>query len=95
MVGEMFGQGNVLVGKCPVGEASAGEVSSRGIVWSGKCPSGKCLFAEVTVRDLSSGKCQLGNCPIRKLSYNPLKVILFTRDTRERITKMKKKLTSI
>ena len=41
-------RGNVLVGKCPVGE-----VSGRGIVRSGKCPSGKC----------PSGKCQSGNCP--------------------------------
>ena len=47
-VGEMFGQGNVLVGKC-----SIREVSSWGIVSLGKCPSGKCL----------SGKCQSGICP--------------------------------
>ena len=44
----MYGRGNVLVGKCPVGELSV-----RGNVCSGKCPSGKC----------PSGKCQSGNCP--------------------------------
>ena len=48
MVGEMSVRGNVLVGKCPVGE-----VSGWGIVRSGKCPSGKC----------PSGKCQSGIYP--------------------------------
>ena len=49
MVGEMSHRENILVGKCPVGEASVGEVSSREIVLSGKCPLG-----EVSVGELSS-----------------------------------------
>ena len=53
VVREMSGRGNVLVGKCPVGEVSFREVSGRGMVRSGKCQSGKC----------PSGKCQSGNCP--------------------------------
>ena len=58
MVGEMSSWGNVLVGKCPVGEASFGEVSSRGIDRSGKYPSGICL-RESVIR----GTVQSGNCP--------------------------------
>ena len=51
MVGEMSVRGNVLVGKCPVGE-----VSGRGIV--GKCPSG--IFHRGSV---SRGSVRLENCP--------------------------------
>ena len=56
MVGEMSVRGNVLVGKCPVGEVSFGEVSGRGIV--GKCPSG--IFHRGSV---SQGSVRSENCP--------------------------------
>ena len=51
-------RGNVLVGKCPVGE-----VSGRGIVRSGKCPSGKCQSGNCPRGSVSRGTVQSGNCP--------------------------------
>ena len=51
-------RGDVLAGKCPVGEVSFEEVSSRGTVRSGKCPSGKCPSGKCP-----SGKCQSGIYP--------------------------------
>ena len=48
-----YGRGNILVGKCPVGEASFGKVSSRGIVRSGIYLRGSA----------SRGTVQSGNCP--------------------------------
>ena len=62
MVGEMSGQGNVLVGKPLVGGASFGEVASREIVQSAKCPSGKrqlgiCPWGSVSRRTVLSGNC--------------------------------------
>ena len=57
-VGEMSVRGNVLVGKCPVGEVSFEEVSGRGNVRSGKCPSGNCPRGSV-----SRGTIKSGNCP--------------------------------
>ena len=65
-VGEMSVWGNVLVGKC-----SVEEVSSRGSVLRGSVQSGNCPFG-----DLSTGKCQSGKCPVRKLSYNPVKLLV-------------------
>ena len=54
----MPGRGNVLVGKCPVGEFSVGNVSGRGVACSGKCPSGKyqsgSVLGEVSVGELSN-----------------------------------------
>ena len=58
MVGEMSVPGNVLVGKCPVGE-----VSGRGIVRSGKCPSGKCQSGICPRGSVSRGSVRSGNCP--------------------------------
>ena len=52
MVGEMSGQGNVLVGKCPVGEVSVGEVSSWGSVCWGSVSRGSVL-KKVSVGELS------------------------------------------
>ena len=66
MVGEMSVWGNVLVGKC-----SVEEVSSQGSVLRGSIQSGNCPFG-----DLSTGKCQSGKCPVRKLSYNPVKLLV-------------------
>ena len=70
------GQGNVRSGKCPIGEMSSREVSVRGVVRSGKCPFGEMSVGEVSVEkvsvgELSSAKCQLGNCPVGKLSAYP------------------------
>ena len=63
MLGEMSVRGNVLVGKCPVGEVSFGEVSGRGIVHLGKYPSGKCQ-SEICLRgSVSRGIIRSGNCP--------------------------------
>ena len=72
-VGEMSVRGNVLVGKCPVGEVSFGEVSGRGIVRSGKCPSGKfpsrkCQLGNWPRGSVSRGTVQSGNCPVGELS---------------------------
>ena len=71
MVGEMSGRGNVLVGKCPVGEASVGELSRRGIVRSGKCPSGKRPSGKCQSAICPRGTVQLGNCPTIELSETP------------------------
>ena len=51
-------RGDVLAGKCPVGEVSFEEVSGRGTVRSGQCPSGKCPSGKCP-----SGKCQSGIYP--------------------------------
>ena len=61
MVTEIFGRGNVLVGKCPVVEVSVGEVSGRGMIWYmndtfGEMSIGEVSVREVSVRDLSLGK---------------------------------------
>ena len=50
MVGEMFVRGNVLAGKCPVGEESFGEVSVRGNVRRGSVSRGFVL-GEVSGRE--------------------------------------------
>ena len=54
----MSSQGNVLVGKSPVGE-----VSGRGIVRSGKCPSGKYQSGNCSRGSVSRGAVQSGNFP--------------------------------
>ena len=46
MVGEMSVRGNVLVGKCPVGEVSFGELSVRGNVRRGSVSRGFVLWEE-------------------------------------------------
>ena len=43
-----YGRGNILVGKCPVGEASVGKVFGRGSVSRGS------IFGEVSVGELSN-----------------------------------------
>ena len=53
-----YGRGNVLVGKCLVGE-----VSGRGNVRSGKCSSGKCLSGKCQSGICSRGSVRSGNCP--------------------------------
>ena len=40
------------------------------IVQSGNCPVGKIPVRKMSVGDLSSRKCQSGNSPLKKLSYN-------------------------
>ena len=50
MVGEMSVRGNVLAGKCPVGEESFGEVSVRGNVRRGSVSRGFVL-GEVSGRE--------------------------------------------
>ena len=52
--GKMSGQGSLYQGSAQLENFLVGEVS----VWV------------VSVGDLSSGKCQSGNCLVRKLSYN-------------------------
>ena len=51
MVGEMSVRGNVLAGKCPVGEESFGEVSVRGNVRRGSVSRGFVL-GEVSVSEV-------------------------------------------
>ena len=53
MVGEMSGQGNVLAGKCPVGELSIRGNVRRGSVRWGSVSRGSAL-GEVSVGELSS-----------------------------------------
>ena len=76
MVTEMSGRGNVLVGKCSVGEVSVGEVPGRRIVRSGKCPLekyplGKRQSGICPQGSLSRGNVQSGKCP-----YTPQKKLL-------------------
>ena len=80
MVGEMSGRENVLVGKCPVGEASVGEVSSRKIVQSGKSPSGKCQWGICPRGSISWGTAQSGNFPTISffLEINPVPLYFFS-----------------
>ena len=61
MVTEIFGRGNVLVGKCPVVEVSVGEVSCRRMIWYMNDPFGEMSIGEVSVRDLSLGKWRRGS----------------------------------
>ena len=55
MVGEMSGRGSLR----------------RGNVQSGNCLVGEISVGEVSIGEVSSEKCQLGNCPVGKLSDNP------------------------
>ena len=59
MVGEMSVRGNVLVGKCPVGEVSFGELSVRGNVRRGSVSRGFVLGEE-----------SVGEVSGREMSYN-------------------------
>ena len=62
VVREMYGRGNVLVGKCP-----SGEMSSQGSVgW--KSVSRGIVPREVSFGELSPGKYHSGNCPVGELS---------------------------
>ena len=72
-VGEMSVRGNVLVGKCPVGEASFGELSVRGNVHRGSFRRGSVIrgivLGEVSVGELSAYRFTVNIAKIFKNTY--------------------------
>ena len=71
MVGEMPVRGNVLVGKCPVGEVFFGELSVRGNVCRGF------VLGEVSVGEVSGRETVLQSLKLRVIHKNVLMIRLF------------------
>ena len=84
MVGEISDWGNVLGGKCPVGEVSVGQVSGRGSGQLGNCPVGEVAVGELSVGEMSvriyprgsvsRGTVQSGNCPTNYNDFHSITI---------------------